>query len=239
MEIYMRNEDKITPITGQNYEYKQTAAQSQSLLATHSVLRNTYMLLSLTLLFSSGTAWLAMATNAAPMNPLFMILLMFGLLFGVQATKNSSLGLLMVFLFTGFMGYTLGPLLNAIIHGYKNGGAIIFNTLAITGATFLGLSAYALISRKNFSFLGNFLFVGLIVMIVASLANLFLHLPAMQLAIASGSAFIAALLILFDTSRIIHNGETNYISATVQLYLDIYLLFINLLQLFTAFSGRD
>jgi modulator of FtsH protease len=217
-----------------NYTLAHTEA---SALAQLSVLRNTYMLLSLTLLFSALTATVAMFTNASPLPWFVQLIGMFGLLFLVQMTRNSGLGLISVFAFTGFMGYTLGPVLNMFMTVYRNGSELIITALGGTGLAFLALSAIALTTRKNFGFLGNFLFIGLLVAVIASIANIFLHISGLQLAVAGAMVFIASGLILFDTSRIIHNGETNYISATVSLYLDIFNLFVSLLQLLAAFSG--
>lgn len=213
--------------------------REHSLLATHTVLRNTYLLLSFTLLFSAFTAWFAMATNAAPMGMILSLVGMFGLLFLTHALKNSAWGILSVFAFTGFVGYMIGPILNMVMHSYSNGGQIITSALASTGAAFLGLSAYALVSKKSFSGLGKFAFVGLWVVIVASILNIWLKMPAVYLMISCAGAFIASALILFDTARIINGGERNYIMATISLYLDLYMLFIYLLNIFTAFSGRN
>ncbi|MFN3235172.1 MAG: Bax inhibitor-1/YccA family protein [Gammaproteobacteria bacterium] len=213
--------------------------RGESLIATHTVLRNTYLLLSLTLLFSAATAVFAMVTNAQPMGFLLSLVGMFGLLFLTMALRNSPWGLVSVFAFTGFIGYMLGPMLNLYIQQFSNGGTLIALALGTTGVAFLGLSAIALTTKKDFSTMGKFLFIGLLVVIVASIANIFFKVPAVYLAISSATVFIACGLILYDTSRIIHNGETNYIMATISLYLDLYLLFVNLLNLFAAFSGRD
>lgn len=204
------------------------------------VLRNTYLLLSLTLLFSGSVAAFAMATHAPALVWWMQLIGMIGLLFAVNATRNSAIGLVMVFAFTGFMGYTLGPMLNAFMGMYSNGSELIMTALGGTGLIFLGLSAYAMTSRRNFNFMGSFLMVGLLVAVVASIANMFLHIAGLQLAVSVAVMVIMSGMILFDTSRIIHGGETNYISATVSLYLDIFNLFISLLQILGALSGdRD
>ncbi|MCW5588077.1 MAG: Bax inhibitor-1/YccA family protein [Legionellales bacterium] len=208
-----------------------------SLLSTHKVLRNTYLLLSLTLLFSAAMAGIAMATAAPVMSPILVLVGYIGLLLLTTAMRNSPLGILCVFAFTGFMGWTLGPMLTAYIAAFSNGAEIVFTALGATGLIFFALSAYVLVTRKDFSFLGGFLFVGLLLAVIASIAGIFFAVPALQLAVSCAVVLIASGLILFDTSRIIHNGETNYIMATIALYLDIYMLFVNLLQILGALSG--
>ncbi len=215
------------------------SAASESLIAEHSVLRNTYLLLSLTILFSAFTAWIAMAIQAPPMGIILSLVGMFGLLFLTTHLKNSVWGLASVFAFTGFIGYMLGPIVGMFMKNYSNGGFIVLSALGTTGITFLGLSMYALTTKKTFSVLGGFMSTGLLVVIVGSIANIFLKMPALYVAISVATSFIASGLILFDTARIIHGGERNYIMATIALYLDIYMLFINLLNLFAMFSGRE
>lgn len=212
--------------------------QEQSVLSTNKVLRQTYMLLSMTLVFSAVTAGVAMAMNLSHMTALILSLVGFGLLFVVNATANSSKGLIAVFAFTGVLGAALGPMLNYYL-AMENGGMMVMQALVGTAAVFFGLSGYALMTRKDFSFIGGFLFVGLIVAVIAMVANIFLQIPALSLAISSAVVLIMSGLILFDTSRIIHGGETNYIRATVSLYLSIYNLFIHLLHLIGAFTGDD
>ncbi len=209
-----------------------------SLLATHSVLRNTYLLLSLTLLFSAGTAYYGML-HPLQGGMLFVTFLVgFGLLFATIALRNSAMGLACIFAFTGCMGYTMGPMLNMFIHGYTNGGSLILTALAGTGGIFFASSAYILVTRRDMSHMGKALIIGLVVCIVAGLANLFFKIPAIQLAISSVMIFISGALLMYDTSRIINNGETNYIMATISLYLDILMLFQNLLILLGALSGN-
>ena len=211
----------------------------ESTLATHKVLRNTYLLLSLCFLFSAGMAYFSLTIHAKPMNVLLMIVGVYGLMFMTQALRNSVWGLLSCFAFTGFLGYTLGPILNLYITHFSNGHQLIATALGGTGIVFFGLSSYALVSRKDFSFLGGFLFVGVMVAMLAMIAGIFFKLPALQLAISAAFVLISSGLILFQTSEIIHGGETNYISATVGLFVSIYNLFISLLQILGAFSGRD
>lgn len=213
--------------------------RTESVLATNKVLRNTYLLLSMTFLFSAFTAYLSYAFAVKPMNPLLMIVGVYGLMFLTQALRNSPLGLLSVFAFTGFLGYTLGPILNLYVTNFSNGPQIIGAALAGTGVIFFALSGYALTTRKDFSYLGGFLFVGVMIALLAMVAGIFFHTPALQLAVSAAFMLIASGLILFQTSAIIHGGETNYISATVSLFVSIYNLFVSLLNLLSAFSGRD
>lgn len=202
------------------------------------VLRNTYMLLGLTLLNSALFAGVAMAMELGRGAALGLSLGGLVMLFVVNATANSGKGLIATFVFTGLMGAALGPMLSAYL-SLPNGPELVMQALGGTALVFFGLSAYALTSRKDFSFLGGFLMVGLLVLVVASIANLFFQVPAASLAISAAAVFIMSALILFDTSRIIHGGETNYIRATVALYLDIYNLFVHLLHLLGVFGSDD
>jgi modulator of FtsH protease len=213
--------------------------RSESVLATNRVLRNTYLLLGMTLLFSAATAGLAMFTNAPPLNPWFTLIGYFGLLFLTSTLKNSSLGIAAVFGLTGFMGYTLGPILNLYLHTFKNGNEIIMMSLGATGLIFFALSAYALTTRKDFSFMAGFLMVGAIVGFLGSLAAVFFHIPALMLAVSAAFVFISSGLILYQTSQIILGGEQNYIMATVTIYVSLYNLFISLLNLFGIFGDRE
>lgn len=202
------------------------------------VLRNTYMLLGLTLLNSALFSGLAMAMELGRGAALGLSLGGLVMLFVVNATANSGKGLIATFVFTALMGAALGPMLSAYL-ALPNGPELVIQALGGTALVFFGLSAYALTTRKDFSFLGGFLMVGLLVIVVASIANIFFQVPAASLAISAAAVFIMSGLILFDTSRIIHGGETNYIRATVALYLDIYNLFVHLLHLLGVFSGDD
>ena len=213
--------------------------RNESVLATNKVLRNTYLLLGMTFLFSALTAYLSAASGARPLNPILMIVGVYGLMFLTQSLKNSVWGLVSVFAFTGFLGYTLGPLLSHYMTRFSNGPQLIGTALGGTGVIFFSLSAYTLTTRKDFSFLGGFLFVGMMVAILGMIAGIFFQIPALQLAISAAFVLISSGLILFQTSEIIHGGETNYISATVGLFVSIYNLFVSLLQLLGAFSGRD
>jgi modulator of FtsH protease len=210
-----------------------------SILSTHTVLRNTYLLLSLTLLFSTATAYYAMISEASPSSSLILSLVAFGLLFVISGLRNSAWGLVAVFAFTGCMGYSMGPMLNYFIKGYTNGGQLIATALGGTGLTFLLSSAYVVVSKKDLSHWGKLLMIGLVVCIVASIANFFFKMPAMQLTISTILVVISTMLMMYDTSRIINNGETNYIMATTSLFIDILMLFQNLLMLLGAFSGNN
>ena len=210
----------------------------ESALSTNKVLKNTYMLLGMTLLFSAATAGMSMAMGLGQGAALILMLVGFGLLFVVNRTADSSKGLIAIFAFTGVMGASIGPMLNYYL-AMPNGPSLVMQALGGTAVVFFGLSAYALTTRKDFSYMGGFLMVGLLVAVVAMVANIFLNIPALSLTISAAIVMIMSGLILFDTSRIINGGETNYIRATVSLYLDIYNLFIHLLHLLTAFSGDD
>jgi modulator of FtsH protease len=214
------------------------AGATESILSTNKILRNTYILLSLTLMFSAAIAGFAFVTNAPPLNPLLTLVGYFGLLFLTRALRNSALGIVSVFALTGFLGYTLGPILNFYIHNFPNGHEIVMMAFGSTGVIFLGLSGYALVSRKDFSYLGGFIMVGMLVAFIASISLLFLHIPALSIAVSAAFVLLASGLILLQTSQIINGGETNYIMATITLYVSIFNLFISLLQLFGAFSGN-
>ncbi|MEN9450619.1 MAG: inner membrane protein yccA [Pseudomonadota bacterium] len=210
----------------------------ESVLATNTVLRQTYILLGLTLIFSAITAGIAMLTNAPPLNPFVTLIGYFGLLFLTNFTRNSAWGLFSVFSLTGFMGYTLGPILNHYIHGFTNGHELIMMSLGATGLIFFSLSAYALTTKKDFSFMTSFLIVGMIVAFLASIGTLFFHIPALMLTLSAVFILLSSGIILLQTSQIIHGGETNYIMATVTLYVSLYNIFLSLLNLLGAFSGN-
>lgn len=212
---------------------------ASSVLSTNKVLRNTYLLLGMTFLFSAFTAYASFAMGVRSINPLIFIVGVYGLMFLTNALKDSAWGLVSVFAFTGFMGFAVGPLLNAFISHYSNGPQLVATALGGTGMIFFALSGYALTTRKDFSYLGGFLFVGVMVAFLAMIAGMFFQIPALQLAISAAFVLISSGLILFQTSEIIHGGETNYISATVSLFVSIYNLFVSLLNLLGAFSGRE
>ncbi len=220
-------------------ERKPVITSSSTSLGTgveiNKVLRNTYMLLGMTLLFSAFTAGVAMAMQISQTAALILSLVGFGLLFVVNKTADSGKGIVAVFAFTGVLGAALGPMLNYYI-GLANGPGLIMQALGGTAIVFFALSAYVLTTRKDFSFMGGFLMVGMIVAVVASIALIFFNVPAASMALSALIVLLMSGFILFDTSRIIHGGETNYIRATVSLYLNIYNLFTSLLHLLGATS---
>lgn len=213
-------------------------SQHDSILSTHSVLRNTYFLLSLTLLFSAGIAAIAMITHAKGPGILLFLVGVFGLTFLVGTLRNSAWGIAAAFAFTGFLGYTLGPILNMYLQNFTNGNQIIMTALGSTGLIFLTLSAYVLTTRKDFSYLGGFLFAAIMVAFLASIAGFLFEMPMLQIVISGAFALLSSGLILFHTSQIIHGGETNYIMATISIYVALFNLFTSLLQLLGAFAGN-
>lgn len=219
------------------YQLESTHSRESS-LAVNKVLKNTYMLLGLTLAFSAMTAAFAMASNAAPVNIWVMLIGFYGLLFLTHKMANSAWGLLCVFALTGFMGYTLGPILGYYIAS-ANGSQLVMTALGGTAFIFFGLSAYALISKKDFSFLSGFMMAGFLVILAAVVANIFLQIPALQLALSAAFMLFSSAAILMQTGAIINGGERNYILATVTLYVSLYNIFISLLNLLTAFGGDE
>lgn len=212
--------------------------QQVATLASNKVIRNTYMLLSVTLLFSALVAGISMTLNLPHPGLILTLAGYFGLLFLTSKYRNSAAGLASVFALTGFMGYTLGPILSGYL-ALPNGGQIVMNAMATTGAMFIGLSAYALKTRKDFSFMGGFLVVGILVAFVAGLGAIFFEMPGLSLAVSAMFVLLMAGLILYETSNIINGGETNYIMATVTLYVSIFNLFTSLLHLLGATSAND
>ncbi|MAX32182.1 modulator of FtsH protease [Onishia taeanensis] len=219
------------------YQDTHVTQRQESAVSANKVLRNTYALLAMTLLFSALTAGAAVAMGVQQMNILVFFIGAYGLMFLVHKTANSAMGLLATFAFTGFMGFTLGPILSAYLT-LPNGGSLIMTALAMTGATFIGLSAVALITKKDFGFLANFLTAGAIVLILAMVAGIFFQIPALSLAVSAGFVLFSSAAILFQTSEIVHRGgETNYILATITLYVSIYNLFISLLSILGIMSN--
>jgi modulator of FtsH protease len=211
--------------------------------SAHKVLRNTYALLGLTMIPTviGAVAGTSMNFAWAQQHPILFALgslaLMFGLFMGINANRNSGLGVVLLLLLTGLMGVMLGPILQLALH-LRNGGELVMLAAGGTGIIFLTLAGIATTSRKDFSFLGNFLMVGLILLIVASLANLFFQIPVLSLALSGIAVLLFSGFILYDVSRIVNGGETNYVMATLAIYLDIYNLFVNLLQLLMALMGE-
>ena len=208
----------------------------ESILAVNKVLRNTYSLLAMTLAFSAFTALLS--TNAPPVNIWMFLIGAYGLLFLTHALANSAWGLLSVFAFTGFMGYTMGPMIGMFL-ATSGGAELVAKALGGTAFIFFGLSGWALTSRRDFSFLSSFIFAGFLVLLAAIVISLFFPMPALQLAISAGFMLFSSAIILMQTSAIINGGERNYILATITLYVSLYNLFMSLLTLLSAFTGRE
>lgn len=217
---------------------QQQPAVRESALTINKVLRNTYLLLSATLAFSAIMAGVALAFGLP--HPGLMITLVgyFGLLFAVHKTANSALGLLFVFLLTGFMGYTLGPIIGFYLQAIPNGHSVVMNAFGITAAAFVGLSAYAIKSGSRFSYMGGFLAVGILTAFILGLVAIFFSMPLLSLAVSGMFVLLMTGLILYQTGEIIHGGETNYILATVTLYVSIFNLFTSLLHLL-GFAADD
>jgi len=215
------------------------ARPSATTFAVNKVIKNTYMLLSATLMFSALMAAVSVVVQMPPMTHLLSLggaMLLIWLV--LPRTANSAAGLGVVFAITGLMGFGLGPILTYYL-ALQNGPQIVATAFGGTGVIFLGLSGYALTTRKDFSFMGGFLIAGLLMVLVAALANIFLAMPALALAISAVVIMLMSGFILYDTSRMVHGGETNYVTMTVSLYLSIYNIFVSLLQILGAFSGDD
>jgi len=214
------------------------ASSGVQIQSFNKVLRNTYMLLSATLLFSALSAGLSAALQLPHPGLLLTLAGYFGLLFATTRFRNSGLGLVFVFALTGFMGYTLGPLINQYL-GLPNGGQMVSLAMGSTAAIFLGLSGYALVSRRDFSFLGGFLMAGILVAFLAGLGAIFLELPGLSLGVSAMFVLLMSGLILYETSNIINGGETNYIMATTTLFVAIFNLFTSLLQLLGFMNAEE
>ncbi len=214
------------------YNRSQTVGYS-----TSKMVKNTYMLLSMTLAFSALTAGVSMSLNLPPFGFIITMVGYFGLLFLTTKFRDSGLGIAAVFGLTGFMGLTLGPILNQYLK-LPNGSEIVMMAMGGTAAIFLGLSAYVMTTRRDFSFMGGFLAVGVLVAFLAGIGALFFHMQGLSLAVSAMFVLLMSGMILYETSNIIHGGETNYVMATVTLYVTIFNLFISLLQLL-GFASRD
>ncbi|MBQ0725614.1 MAG: Bax inhibitor-1/YccA family protein [Cycloclasticus sp.] len=210
-----------------------------NILATNKVLKNTYTLLAMTLLFSAGSAGLSMSLNLPHPGMIITLVGYIGLLFLTSKLRNSSWGILCVFALTGFMGMTLGPILNMYLNAYSNGHELIMTSLGGTGVIFFALSAYALTTKKDFSFISGFLMVGILVAFLAGIGAMVFSIPALSLGVSAMFIMLMSGMILYQTSEIIHGGETNYIMATVSLYISLFNLFTSLLHILGAVSGRD
>jgi modulator of FtsH protease len=213
--------------------YELTAAQPEFVhtVEVKKVLRNTYALLAMTLLFSAAVASAAVVYQMPAPGIILTLAGYFGLLFAIHKFQNSAWALPGVFALTGFMGYTLGPLLTHSL-ALPGGAQTVAMALAATGATFMSLSAYALMTRRDFSFMGGFLFCGMVIALLAGIAAMLFDIAALGLAVSALVALLSAGLILFETSRIVNGGETNYVLATVGLYVSVFNLFTSLLSLF-------
>lgn len=218
---------------------EQVISQPRQLsIANSRLICNTYLLLTLTLLTSTITAAIAMNANAQPVHWVLMLAVFIGMPFIINRFRNSLWGLALTFIFTAFMGYVLGPILNLYL-SLSNGPQIVMLAFGTTAAVFVGLSAYTFATKKDFSYMRSFLFTGLIVLLVAIIANIFMAIPLLSLTISSVAVLLMSGLILYDTSRMIHGGESNYIMMTVSLYANIYVLFVHLLNLFSVMHGNE
>ena len=212
-------------------------SQEESLLSTHKVLRNTYFLLGLTMAFSAVVAYISMSLNLPYPNLIVLLVGFYGLLFVTNRLANSAWGILAAFAFTGFMGYTIGPILNIYVaRGMED---LIMLAFAGTAIVFFACSAYVLTTKKDMSFLSTAIFSLFIVLLLGIVASFFFQIPALAVGISALFVMFSTMTILYETSNIIHGGETNYIRATVSIYVSIYNLFISLLRLLSIFSSDD
>ena len=209
---------------------------ASSAIEVNKVLKNTYMLLGLTLAFSAFVAYLAAVMQLPHPGIIITLVGFYGLLFAIHKTQNSGAGIALVFLLTGFMGYTLGPIIGFVS---ANAPQVLMTALGGTGLTFFGLSAYVLITRKDMSFLAGTLMAGFWVLIVGMIANLIFNIQALSLAISGAFILFSSMIIMYQTSAIIHGGERNYVMATVTLFVSIYNIFVSLLSILMSFSGDD
>ena len=207
-------------------------------LAGNKVIRNTYLLLSMTLLFSAAVAGLGVAWKLPHPGLIVTLVGYFGLLYATTKLRNGGWGLVSVFALTGFMGYTLGPIVSHYL-GMPNGGQTVMTAMGATAAIFVGLSAYALTTRRDFSFMGGLLMVGILTAFLAGLGAIFFQMPALSLAVSAMFVLLMSGLILYETSNIIRGGETNYVMATVTLFVAIFNLFTSLLQLLGFMNSDD
>ncbi len=215
-----------------------TVERSSREIVINKTLKNTYMLLAMTLLFSALTAGVAMTMNLPHPGMIVTLVGYFGLLFLTSKFSNSGLGIVFVFLLTGFMGLTLGPVINAYVQSFGNGSQIVMTAMGGTGIIFLALSAYVLVTQKDFSFIGGMLMAGILVAFVAGLGAFIFQMPMLSLAVSAMFIMLMSGLILFETSQIIHGGQTNYVMATVSLYISIYNIFTGLLHILGIFGDE-
>lgn len=218
--------------------YRTQTASNISYLSTHKVLRNTYALLGLTMIFSAFTAWVSVQLQLPHPGLLPMLAGFYGLSFLTQRYSHSAMGVLFAFLFTGFLGYTTGPIIGMLLKSTTNGYQILGMSLATTGITFLALSSYVLATGRDMSYLGGALFTLAVTGFVLSLASIFLGSPVLHVVVSAIFALMSSGFILFHTSQIINGGERNYIVATISLFIAIYNLFLSLLRIFMMFGGQ-
>ena len=230
----------MNPITGRTMTLLRTGAEhsAATALGTNRVLRNTYLLLSMTLLFSALAAGVSASLKLPHPGLVITLVGYFGLLFLTTKFRNSALGLAFVFALTGFMGYMLGPIIGAYLQ-LPNGAQLVMTATSATGAIFLGLSGYVRVSRRDFSFMGGFLMVGILVAFLAGLGAVFFEIPALSLTVSAAFVLLMSGLILYQTSAIVQGGETNYIMATVTLFVSIFNLFTSLLHLLDFMNSSD
>jgi len=225
-------------------QFQMTGQTAQDVsVQQNKVLRNTYMLLALSMVPTVAGALLGVQTGfslfaGSPMLSFLVFMgIAFGFMWGIERTKDSAMGVVLLLGFTFFMGLMLAGILRVAL-GFSNGGSLIATAAGGTGAIFFTLAGIATVTKKDFSFLGKFLFIGLVVLILASLANIFFQIPALSLTVSAVAVLIFSGYILYDISQVVTGGETNYISATLKVYLDVYNLFVNLLNLLMILSGR-
>lgn len=207
------------------------------LLAVNRVIRNTYILLSMTIFFSAVTAYISMLLNVTHVNIILDLVVMVILLLLINYFKNTVLGIFLVFVFTGFMGYTVGPVLNNLFHS-SHGVNVVLMSLLLTGVSFCSLSIYVIFSKKKFEFLGSFLYIGFLVILFFIIFNIFYSVPFLQLLISGVIVILSSGYILYDTSKIVNDKETNYVLATVSLYLNIYNMFMSLIYIIIGIDNN-
>ena len=219
-------------------DFRNISGVNTSELAVNKVLRNTYMLLSMTLLFSALVAYVTMVNNVAPPNLIITLVGMFGLSYLTTLNSNKPSGILCVFAFTGFMGYVLGPILNIYLASYTNGAELVTTAFGATGIIFLSLSTYVLSTKKDFSYMGGMLFAAIMVAFILGIGSALFQMPMLNLIVSGAFALISSGLILFHTSEIVHGGQRNYILATISIYMALFNLFLSLLRILSAFAGN-
>ncbi len=227
------NSEVASPVFGSS------EAATPSSVEVNKLIRNTYMLLSMTLLFTAITAGVSMLLRLPHPGIILTLVGYFGLLFLTNTLRNSAWGIVSIFALTGFMGLTLGPIIGAYLTMFSNGAQLVMMAFGSTATIFLGLSAYALTTRKDFSFMGAFLMTGILVAFLAGLGAVIFQIPGLMLAVSAMFVLLMSGLILYQTSDMVHGRETNYIMATVTLYVSIYNLFTSLLQIFGVLGGEE